>query len=55
MSEPKPIVVEIEDAYGNKITLKNGTITIQAVGMLELKAPSITLNGRVVAPNANPI
>jgi hypothetical protein len=55
MPDPKPTIVEIEDAFGNRITLKNGSITIQAVSTLELKAPTITLNGRVVTPNDNPI
>ena len=47
--------VVIEDAWGNKITLTNGKITIQSVGVLELKAPTVLVNGRVVAPNDNPI
>jgi uncharacterized protein involved in type VI secretion and phage assembly len=45
----------IEDAHGNAITMSNGKITISGVGVLELIAPTITVNGRVVAPNANPI
>ena len=45
----------IEDAHGNKIVMSNGKITIQAVGILELDAPSITLKGRVVADGPNPI
>jgi uncharacterized protein involved in type VI secretion and phage assembly len=45
----------IEDAHHNRITMSNGKISIQSQGVLEIKAPHITLNGRVVAPNANPI
>lgn len=45
----------IEDAHGNAITMSNGKITIRAQGVLELTGPTITLNGRVVAPNGNPI
>ncbi|MGA8432346.1 MAG: phage baseplate assembly protein V [Candidatus Sulfotelmatobacter sp.] len=45
----------IEDAHGNAITMSNGKITIRSQGVLELTAPNITLNGRVVAPNGNPI
>ena len=53
--QTKDQTVVIEDAWGNKITLTNGKITIQSVGLLELKASLITVNGRVVAPNDNPI
>jgi hypothetical protein len=53
--QPKPQTVVIEDAFGNIITLANGKITIRSVGVLEIAAPVITLNGRVVAPNSNPI
>jgi len=45
----------IEDAHGNAITLSNGKITIRSQGVLELKAPLVTVNGRVVTPNGNPI
>jgi hypothetical protein len=49
----------IEDAHGNTISLSNGKITIKSVGLLELNAPLITLQGpgyrRVVTPNSNPI
>ena len=55
MSKPKPVVVEIEDAFGNKITLKNGKITIRSISIIELEAPLIILNGRPVAPGVDPI
>jgi uncharacterized protein involved in type VI secretion and phage assembly len=45
----------IEDAHGNAITMSNGKITIRGQGVLELSAPTVTINGRVVAPNGNPI
>jgi uncharacterized protein involved in type VI secretion and phage assembly len=47
--------VVIEDAHGNRITLSNGMIHIKSTGVLALEGPSITLNGRVVTPNGNPI
>jgi uncharacterized protein involved in type VI secretion and phage assembly len=51
----------IEDAHGNTISMSNGKIVIKSVGILELEAPAITLQGpngawkRVVSPNTNPI
>lgn len=45
----------IEDAHHNCITMSNGKISIRSQGVLEVIAPHITLNGRVVAPNGNPI
>ena len=50
-----PHALVIEDAHHNRITMSNGKISIQSVGLLEIKAPHITLNGRVVVPSANPI
>ena len=45
----------IEDAHGNTISMSNGKIVIKSVGVVEIKGATITINGRVVAPNANPI
>lgn len=49
----------IEDAHGNVVTMSNGKIVLNSVGLLELEAPMITLKGpgyqRVVSPNNNPI
>ena len=51
----------IEDAHGNTITMSNGKIMIKSVGVLEIEAPTVTLQGpnaawrRVVSPNNNPI
>lgn len=53
--EPKKDTVVIEDSHGNTITLSNGKITIKSIGVLEMKAPVISLNGRIVAPNNDPI
>ena len=47
--------VQITDAHGNQIELANGRITITGVGMIQIKAPVVTINGRIVAPTANPI
>jgi len=55
MPDPKPPIIEIEDASGNKITLKDGMIKIESVNILELKAPVIIVNGRIVSPGSNPI
>ena len=53
--EPKKDTVVIEDSHGNTITLTNGKITIKSAGVLELKGASISLNGRMVIPGADPI
>jgi uncharacterized protein involved in type VI secretion and phage assembly len=45
----------IEDAHGNTISMSNTQIVIQAVGTLQLNAPNVLINGRVVAPTPNPI
>jgi uncharacterized protein involved in type VI secretion and phage assembly len=45
----------IEDGHGNRIVMSNGKITIQAVSILELDAPTVTVKGRVVADGINPI
>lgn len=47
--------VVIEDAHGNRITLSNGKISITSVAVLELVAPVVTINGRVVQPIPAPI
>jgi phage baseplate assembly protein V len=45
----------IEDAHGNRITLSNGKIALSSVSILEVKAPIVTINGRVVQPSPSPI
>lgn len=47
--------IVVEDAHGNTITLSNGKIAIRSVGVLDLQGPTVIINGRVVAPNGNPI
>jgi uncharacterized protein involved in type VI secretion and phage assembly len=45
----------IEDAHGNIVTMSNGKVVIKSVGLLQIEAPVVTINGRVVSPNSNPI
>jgi phage baseplate assembly protein V len=47
--------IVIEDAHGNRIVLSNAKITIQSAAVLDLRAPTVLINGRVVSPNSNPI
>ncbi len=43
----------IEDAHGNRITMSNGKITIQAKHILEIEAAAIYLTGPELAPNSD--
>lgn len=45
----------LEDAHGNTITLSNGKISLSAIAILEINAPVVTINGRVVQPSPSPI
>ncbi len=45
----------IEDAHGNRITLSNGKISLTGSAIVEIKAPIVTINGRVVQLNPSPI
>ena len=49
----------IEDAHGNTISMSNGKIVIKSVGIMEIDAPQITLQGpgykRIVSQSNNPI
>lgn len=47
--------IRIQDAHGNVIELANGRITITGKGVLQLNAPNVTINGRLVAPVGPPI
>jgi len=47
--------VRIKDAHGNKILLANAQISITSIGGIQLKAPTVTINGRVVSPVGPPI
>ena len=47
--------IRVKDAHGNLIELANGRITVTGVGLIQINAPVVTINGRVVAPVAPPI
>ena len=47
--------IRLKDAHGNLIELANARITIQSVASINILAPSVTINGRPVAPVPNPI
>ena len=48
--------VVVENSNGDSITMStNGTMCIKTSGVLKLEGSVITINGRVVAPNPNPI
>lgn len=40
----------IEDAHGNWIELANGRISLFSVAQIEINAPTVLINGRLVAP-----
>ncbi len=46
----------VENSNGDSITMStNGTMCIKTSGVLKIEGSIVTINGRVVAPNANPI
>ena len=47
--------IRIEDAHGNSVELANGRITISGAGAIQIRAPNVTINDRVVAPLGPPI
>jgi len=47
--------IRIQDAHGNMIELGNGRIVISGKGNLQITAPNVTINGRLVAPLGPPI
>jgi uncharacterized protein involved in type VI secretion and phage assembly len=47
--------IRIQDAHGNLIELGNGRIIISGKGNLQITAPNVTINGRLVAPLGPPI
>jgi uncharacterized protein involved in type VI secretion and phage assembly len=58
--DPKPQsgdqgYVKISDAHGNVLKLANGSLTISSVGTLQITAPNVVINGRVVSPVGPPI
>jgi hypothetical protein len=47
--------IVIQDRYGNVIELANARISIRGKGAIDIQAPSVIINGRVVAPQPRPI
>jgi len=47
--------IRIQDAHGNVIELGNAHLVIKCIGTLQITAPNITINGRVVLPMPTPI
>ena len=47
--------IRLQDAHGNMVELGNAQITIRSVAALTITAPTVTINGRLVAPLATPI
>jgi phage baseplate assembly protein V len=47
--------IRLKDAHGNMVELANAHITIRSVAAVDIQAPSVTINGRLVAPVPNPI
>jgi phage baseplate assembly protein V len=47
--------VIIEDAHGNRISLSNGQVAINAVAVVQINAPTVLINGRPVLPVPTPI
>ena len=42
--------IRLKDAHENMIELANARITIRSVAAIEIQAPSVIINGRLVAP-----
>ena len=47
--------IRIQDAHGNTIELGNGRIVISGKGALQIIAPNVSINGRLVSPVGPPI
>ncbi len=47
--------IRIQDAHGNIIELGNRYITIIGTGNIQINAPNVSINGRLVAPVGPPI
>lgn len=47
--------IQITDAHGNQIELANGRITVKGVGLIQINAPVVTINNRIVSPVGPPI
>lgn len=47
--------IQLSDANGNVITMSNASISIISKGTINIQAPSVTINGRLVALAPRPI
>lgn len=47
--------IRIKDAHGNTIELANGLLTIKGTAAIRIDAPTVAINGRVVAPIGSPL
>jgi uncharacterized protein involved in type VI secretion and phage assembly len=47
--------IRFQDANGNKVLLANAQISIESLGVVTIKAPSVIINGRPVRPTPEPI
>ena len=47
--------IRIEDAQGNRVQLSNAMVSIRSVGVVKIDAPTVMINGRLVAPAPKPI
>jgi phage gp45-like len=47
--------ITIRDSFGNVIELANARITIRGTATVEIQAPNVIINGRVVAPSPRPL
>ena len=47
--------ITIRDSFGNVIEMANARITIQGTATVEIRAPNVIINGRVVAPSPRPL
>jgi hypothetical protein len=45
----------IQDAHGNSVSLSNGQVAVTAVAVVQITAPTVLINGRLVLPVPNPI
>ncbi|MDO9712900.1 phage baseplate assembly protein V [Paracraurococcus lichenis] len=45
----------VQDAHGNSVSLSNGQVAVTAVAVVQITAPTVLINGRLVLPVPNPI
>ena len=53
--KPDDAAITIRDSFGNVVELANARITIRGTATVEIQAPNVIINGRVVAPSPRPI